>query len=173
MQRLWKGLKGWLPFAVLFAVLLFVKVNVGQAAYIPSGSMIPTLKIHDVLIIDKMVKPSGLRFGDIVVFHPPKDASAEKILIKRLIGLPGDIIEISGGRLLRNGEAVEESYIREAMDYQYGPVQVPEGEFLFLGDNRNESYDSHLWPTPFVPKESIIGRAVYRIFPFNHMQGIQ
>ncbi|WNQ09793.1 signal peptidase I [Paenibacillus aurantius] len=172
MSRAIRKAKPYLAYALFLAFLLFVKANVGQAAYIPSGSMIPTLNIHDVLIIDKMVKPEDLKFGDIVVFQPPEELNLDKILIKRLIGLPGDTIEVRDGKLYRNGKAVEEPYLNETMTYRMAKVVVPEGSYFFLGDNRNRSNDSHLWPTPFVPASSIIGKAVYRVFPFNHMEGV-
>lgn len=172
MKRIYPLLKSWVPFLILFAVMLFIRTNVGQAAYIPSASMAPTLQVHDVLIIDKMVKPDKLEFGDIVVFTPPEENNIDKRLIKRLIGLPGDIIEVREGHLYVNETQVEEGYIKEPMNYRFGPVTVPEEHFLFLGDNRNESSDSHIWLNPFVSYDSIIGRAVLRIFPFNQMDSI-
>src|SRR5690606_960916 len=125
----------------------------------------------DVLIINKMVKPKQLEFGDIVVFTPPEDANTEKTLIKRLIGLPGDRIAVFAGELYRNGLKIEETYLKEPMRYDFQEIVVPDGTYFFLGDNRNESYDSHVWPTPFVDEANIIGRAVYRVYPFKQMSG--
>ncbi|GIP33802.1 signal peptidase I [Paenibacillus sp. J2TS4] len=173
MNRIFRLAKSWAPFLLLLGALFFVRTNVGQAAYIPSESMLPTLQVHDILIIDKTVKPDQLQFGDIVVFHPPAEANLDKKLIKRLIGLPGDEIEITDGQLYRNGVKVEESYVKESMKYGFGPITVPEDHYLFLGDNRNESLDSHLWSNPFVDSKKIIGRAVYRIFPFNQITSIR
>nr|WP_150959565.1 signal peptidase I [Aneurinibacillus sp. XH2] len=172
MQRITRLMKSWMPFVLLLGIMLFVRTNVGQAAYIPSESMLPTLNVHDILIIDKTVKPDKLKFGDIVVFYPPDEAQLDKKLIKRLIGLPGDTIEITEGKLYRNGVKVEESYIKESMQYYFGPVTVPDEHYLFLGDNRNESLDSHLWSNPFVESKRIIGRAVFRIFPFDQIESI-
>jgi signal peptidase I len=63
---------------------------------------------------------------------------------------------------------MDEPYVKEPMTYNYGPIQVPEDHYFFLGDNRNDSYDSHLWPTPFVDKDSIIGKTIFRYYPFTH-----
>jgi signal peptidase I len=149
-----------------------VKTNVGQAAYIPTKSMLPTLKVHDLLIIDKMVMPQDLQRGDIVVFTPPSESNLRKILIKRLIGMPGDRIEIRKGKLFRNGEVVDENYIKEPMKYRMKEFIVPEGRLFFLGDNRNISNDAHVWANPFVDYDSVIGKAVLRIFPFDSIQSM-
>jgi signal peptidase I len=77
--------------------------------------------------------------------------------------LPGDTIHIREGTLYRNGEKVIERYTKEPMRYDFGPVTVPRDKFFFLGDNRNESFDSHLWVTPFVEKDKIIGKVIWQI----------
>jgi signal peptidase I len=151
-----------------------IRTFVAEARYIPSGSMLPTLEINDRLIIDKL----GYRFkdpqrGDIVVFSPTPALQKENFkdaFIKRVIGLPGDTVEVKGGTVYVNEQPLEEKYIQERPDYDYGPVVVPENQYLVLGDNRNNSYDSHYWG--FVPRENIIGQAVIRFYPFNRMGGI-
>jgi signal peptidase I len=166
-----KGFQRLLPLVILFVALTFVKTNIGQAAYIPSRSMVPTLKVHDLLIIDKMILPEELERGDIVVFRPPPESRLyKKILIKRLIGLPGDRIEIRKGKLYRNGKAIKENYIKEPMRYRLHELIVPENKYFFLGDNRNISNDSHAWSNPFVDAESIIGKAIFRIYPFDSIR---
>jgi signal peptidase I len=90
--------------------------------------------------------------------------------IKRVIGLPGDQVEVKGGMVYVNGNGLQEQYIEEQPNYQYGPVTVPDNEYLVLGDNRNNSYDSHYWG--FVPRENIIGQAVVRFWPLNRMGGL-
>jgi signal peptidase I len=173
MRRLLKVIGEWIPpIAIAFVLSLSFRSFVGEAAKIPSGSMIPTLQINDRLFIEKMIDPSDLRDGDIVVFKPPFKSEYDR-LIKRLIGVGGDTIEIRDGVLYRNGEKVDEPYIEEPMNYDYGPITVPEGKFFFLGDNRNNSYDSHLWPTPFVDESEIIGKAVFRYYPFSEMEMLQ
>lgn len=159
----------------LSAILaLGIRTFVAEARYIPSGSMLPTLEINDRLIIDKL----GYRFkdpqrGDIVVFSPTPALQKENFkdaFIKRVIGLPGDKVQVKLGVVYVNDQPLQEQYIQEQPNYDYGPVVVPQNQYLVLGDNRNNSYDSHYWG--FVPRENIIGQAVIRFFPFNRMGGI-
>ncbi|MCR1897575.1 signal peptidase I [Irregularibacter muris] len=165
-----KWIVEWIPSILIALVLsLILQTYIAQAVTIPSASMVPTLSISDKLIINKMVKPDNLKFGDIVVFFSPIEDSQEERLIKRVIGLEGDVIEVKEGHLFRNGQKVEEPYLAQPINYEFGPITVPEDNFLFLGDNRNISYDSHLWPSPFIPKEKIIGKAIFRYYPFNRI----
>jgi len=146
-----------------------IRTFIAEARYIPSGSMEPTLQINDRLIIDKV----GYRFGDpergdIVVFDPTDTLLQQNFrdaFIKRVIGLPGETVEVKGGRVFVNGRPLEEDYIAAKPDYQWGPEVVPEAAYLVLGDNRNSSYDSHYWG--FVPRDRIIGRAVVRFWPLE------
>lgn len=148
-----------------------IRSFVAEARYIPSGSMEPTLQINDRLIIDKISynfrQPQR---GDIVVFSPTealKQQNFKDAFIKRVIGLPGETVEVKGGRVYVNGQALREQYIEEEPEYSYGPVTVPEDNYLVLGDNRNNSYDSHYWG--FVPRQNIIGRAIVRFWPLNRV----
>jgi signal peptidase I len=161
---------------VLSAVLAFgIRTFVAEARYIPSGSMLPTLQINDRLIIDKV----SYRFeapdrGDIVVFDPTDELLKQNYkdaFIKRVIGLPGETIEVRDGKVYVNGKMLDkEPYIAEKPSYRWGPEIVPQGQYLVLGDNRNNSYDSHFWG--FVPKERIIGRAVVRFWPIGRLGGV-
>ena len=154
------------------AILAFgIRAFVAEARYIPSSSMEPTLQINDRLIIEKISYHfQEPKRGDVVVFNPTK-ALQEKdfrdAFIKRVIGLPGETIQVKTGKVYVNGQAIKEKYIFEDPNYDYGPVTVPEGEYLVLGDNRNNSYDSHYWG--YVPKEKIIGKAFVRFWPFNRL----
>ncbi|NBD18767.1 MAG: signal peptidase I [Cyanobacteria bacterium] len=156
----------------LSAVLAFgVRTFVAEARYIPSTSMLPTLKINDRLLIEKI----GYRFtsperGDIVVFSPTealKEQGYDDAFIKRVIGLPGETIQVRGGVVTVDGQPLLENYLADEPDYDFGPVTVPEGHYLVLGDNRNNSYDSHYWG--FLPRENIIGRAAVRFWPLGRM----
>ncbi len=157
--------------AGLAALLLVTFVL--RTFYIPSISMYPTLKIHDVLLVDELgyiLHPP--RDGDVAVFMPPIDSQGNEF-VKRVIGVPGDTLSISGGTLYRNGVAVSEPYenlppkydleIRNYGSYVDGrpldphqanvpprrmwqaPNRIPAGFFFMLGDNRNYSDDSHVW----------------------------
>lgn len=154
----------------LSAILAFgIRSFVAEARYIPSGSMLPTLQINDRLIIDKVsYKFTSPERGDIVVFNPTEALEKQNFhdaFIKRVIGIPGDKVEVKGGRVYVNDQALREKYIDEQPNYRYGPVTVPPNSYLVLGDNRNNSYDSHYWG--FVPRDKIIGRAIVRFWPLN------
>ncbi len=150
---------------------LGIRSFVAEARFIPSGSMRPTLIEDDRLIVDKL----SYRFkdpqrGDIVVFSPTETLQKQQFkdaFIKRVIGLPGEKVKVKGGRVFVNDQPLREKYIEDEPHYDYGPVTVPEGQYLVLGDNRNNSYDSHYWG--FVPRGNIIGKAVVRFWPLNRM----
>ncbi|HEY9808047.1 MAG TPA: signal peptidase I [Halomicronema sp.] len=156
----------------LSVILAFgIRAFVAEARYIPSGSMEPTLQINDRLIVDKLSYNFAIpQRGDIVVFNPTETLEKQNFhdaFIKRVIGLPGEKVEVKGGRVFINDKALREQYIADEPNYQYGPVTVPDGQYLVLGDNRNNSYDSHYWG--YVPREKIIGRAVVRFWPPNRV----
>ncbi|MDP8966596.1 MAG: signal peptidase I [Cyanobacteriota bacterium] len=164
-------IEGLKTIALSAILALGIRNFVAEARYIPSGSMLPTLQINDRLIIDKISynfrNPDR---GDIVVFSPTDALKAQKFkdaFIKRLIGLPGDKVEVKGGRVYVNDQPLKENYIEEKPNYDFGPVRVPLNQYLVLGDNRNNSYDSHYWG--FVPRDRIIGRAVVRFWPLNRV----
>ncbi|BCL33912.1 signal peptidase I [Nostoc sp. MS1] len=148
---------------------LGIRTFVAEARYVPSGSMEPTIQPDDRLIIDKVSYDfSSPRRGDIVVFNPTKTLEQENYhdaFIKRVIGLPGEKIEVKNGQVYVNESPLNEKYIEAKPDYQWGPVIVPANSYLVLGDNRNNSFDSHYWG--FVPRQNIIGKAAFRFFPFS------
>jgi signal peptidase I len=165
----------------LSVVLAFgIRSFVAEARYIPSGSMLPTLQINDRLIIDKIsYNFSNPQRGDIVVFNPTAALEEQKFkdaFIKRVIGIPGDRVEVRNGKVFINGKVIKEKYIDEAPKYNWSSKEltpdgkVPEGNYLVLGDNRNNSYDSHFWG--FVPKDKIVGRAIVRFWPIDRAGGI-
>ena len=165
----------------LSAVLAFgIRSFVAEARYIPSGSMLPTLHIDDRLIIDKIsYRFSNPVRGDIVVFNPTAQLEKEKFkdaFIKRVIGLPGDRIDVKDGKVYINDKVLTEKYLDEAPAYNWSSTEltpdgiVPEGHYLVLGDNRNNSYDSHYWG--FVPRQNIIGKATNRFYPVDRAGSI-
>jgi signal peptidase I len=176
--RLGAALKGWRSLLLWLAVALLLRWLVIEPRWIPSGSMLPTLELQDRILVEKL-RPKlerPLANGTIVVFHaPPVLVEAgydpKAALIKRVVGQPGDLVEVRDGRLWRNGLAVPEPWLGEPIDYSFGPVTVPEGQLLVLGDNRNASLDSHLWGP--LPRGEVIGTAVFRYWPLNRIGPIR
>jgi signal peptidase I len=172
-----------LGLSVVFA--FGIRTAITEACYIPTGSMLPTLQINDKLMLDKIsYRFSNPVRGDIVVFKPPvqleKELDAEnkpkENFIKRVIGLPGERIEVKNGKVYINEKAISENYLDEAPNYNWSSNTlisdgiVPKDHYLVLGDNRNNSYDSHYWG--FVPKNKIVGKAVVRYWPIDRAGGI-
>nr|WP_234885161.1 signal peptidase I [Clostridium tarantellae] len=151
-----------IKFLVLSILMIFI-INkfVIFIAYIPSGSMNPTLIEGDNLIISKIY--TKINRGDIIVFN---HESNENMLIKRVIGLPGDFIEIKKGKVYINNSLLEENYVKFPEDTN-NIFKVPKDNYLFLGDNRKDSFDSRKWTYPYVCKKDIVGKAIFRFYPFN------
>ena len=157
------------------AVLSFgIRTFVAEARWIPSSYMEPTLQINDRLIIEKMTyRFQEPKRGDVIVFNATEALQKQNFseaFIKRIIGLPGDTVSVENGEVIVNGQVLDEIYIKETPNYEYGPVTVPEQQYLVLGDNRNNSYDSHYWG--FVPDNKIIGRAFVRFWPPQRLGSI-
>ena len=147
---------------ILLAIILFLVINAVSARIRVDGySMEPTLHTGEFIIVNKLAYQfSEEARGDIIVFHYPRNPSQE--YIKRVIGLPGDQVEIRNGDVIVNGETLEEDYINASPAY-VGSWTVPEGRLFVLGDNRNNSSDSHDWG--FLPDEYLIGKAVFIYWP--------
>ena len=166
LKAIWKE---WVPpLAIAVILSLFIQTYVAQAVKVPSGSMKPSIQIGDRLVMDKMLKFTEFKHGDIVVFNHAAENKDKVRYVKRLIGLPGDTIEIKEGSLYRNGEKVDEPYLTAKMNYSFEKVTVPENHYFFLGDNRNESYDGHQWPNRFVDQSELVGKVLFRFYPFQH-----
>ena len=168
-ENLWiEGLK---TFGLSLIIAFGIRTFIAEVRYIPSGSMEPTLQINDRLIIDKVSYDfSSPKRGDIVVFNPTEELQVENFheaFIKRVIGLPGEKVEVKNGRVYINDSPLQEKYIEAKPNYQWGSVIVPRNSYLVLGDNRNNSYDSHYWG--FVPRDKIVGRAMFRFWSLNRI----
>lgn len=147
---------------VVLAVLLFIGINAVSARVRVDGfSMRPTLDNGEFVLVNRLTyRFSDFQRGDIIVFHFPMDPSQE--LIKRIIGLPGDVVSVANGTVQVNGQILSEPYIAAAPAYN-GDWQVPEGQLFVLGDNRNDSSDSHSWG--LLPHKNVVGKAVLIYWP--------
>lgn len=138
-----------------------------ETRYIPSESMIPTLETNDFIVIDKSLYRSELpQRKDLILFNPTEALQEQQFtdpFIFRIIGLPGETIEVKEGKIYINGQLLQENYIAEEPDYEWGPELIPDEHYAVLGDNRNNAYDSHYWG--FVPRELIIGKATSIFWP--------
>jgi len=151
--------------ALLIAFL--VKTFLVQAFYIPSLSMSPTLHVNDRVLVNKLSYRFGeVERGDVVVFRAPRNESA-KDLIKRVIGLPGDVVEVRDGHMVLNGRVLSEPYLQPGV--QSEPLTstsrwiVGPGEYFVMGDNRGNSRDSRYFSP--IDESLVIGKAFVRIWP--------
>ena len=162
-------------FVLVFVLVInnFVIVN----ALIPSESMENTIMTGDRIFGNRLAYSFGVpERGDIIIFKFPDDE--KQLFIKRVIGLPGDTVDIVDGKIYINGSdtPLDEPYLLEAMDTSIddnAPYVVPENSYFVLGDNRNRSRDSRLWTNTYVHREQILGKAAFRYFPFNKMGTIK
>ena len=146
--------------AIAVAVNAFVIVN----AKVPSGSMEKTIMTNDRIVAFRLsYKFSAPERGDIVVFRYPDDRDV--LYVKRIIGLPGETVEMVDGTVYVDGSPLDEPYLKEEAYGSYGPYNVPEGKYFMMGDNRNLSWDSRFWDESFVPLKDILGKSVFRYYP--------
>lgn len=159
---------------IVFAVVAFVQRYIVVNAAIPSGSMENTIMTGDRVFGSRLVyNNADPERGDIVIFKYPDDET--QLFIKRVIGLPGETLQIRDGKVYINGSdtPLEEPYLKETPVGDFGPYTVPEGEYFMMGDNRNHSMDSREWEHTFVKREKILAKAVFRYFPFSKIGTIE
>ena len=168
-----KDLRNLLIWVIL---ALIIRWQVIEPRWIPSGSMLPTLHIDDKILVEKLSFKLNLRedISDlrdkIIIFNAPDTLIDEgydpsTALIKRVIGVPKDKIEIKEGQLYVN-DIIQTKYLTDKnINYSIGPLIVPEESLWVMGDNRNNSMDSHIWG--FLPYEKVIGQAILRYWPLN------
>lgn len=153
---------------IIFVVIVVLIVNnfILINAKIPSPSMEQTIMTGDRVFGNRLAYlfQDPERF-DIVVFKYPDDET--KLFIKRIIGLPGETVEIRDGKVYINGseEPLDDSFTPETPLGDYGPYTVPENSYFMMGDNRNHSSDSRFWNNPYVSEDKILGKAILRYFP--------
>lgn len=174
-----KPAKPWwretLELVLLAAVLaLAFKFFLFDTRNIPSSSMVPTIEPGDRVIMSRLsyLGERAPERGDIVVFRAPEELNERDDLIKRVVGLPGEEVAVSGGAVYINGEALAEPYLAETPYYEFGPYTVPENCYFVLGDNRNWSNDAHLWQEHYISGDSIKGKAIWRYWPLSRFGAI-
>jgi signal peptidase I len=147
---------------LILSVILFAAINAVSARIrVDGASMEPTLKSGEFVIVNKLAYMLGKpQVGDVIVFHYPRDPSQE--YIKRVIGLPGDQVSVREGQVYLNDQPLEEDYIAASPVYEY-TQDVPEEALFVLGDNRNNSSDSHNWGA--VPLDYVVGKALFVYWP--------
>jgi signal peptidase I len=169
---------------IALAIIMFVAVrSVAQNFVVDGASMLPSFHNGELLIVNRLAyrtfdvswipgvdksnwEPFGQpEIGDVIVFKFPLDQSRD--FIKRVIGLPGQTVAIHDDKVFVDGRALTEPYILDAPNYTYGPTVVPSGDLFVLGDNRDNSYDSHSWG--MLDQHLIIGRADVRYWPFSQI----
>jgi signal peptidase I len=191
---------GSTPFLILVALVIAIVVKsfLVQAFYIPSASMEPTLEIGDRVFVNKLAYDLGdIGRGDVIVFQNPNPGAVpdrgvvdgflhwlgegigvaqpeDEDFIKRVIGLPGETIEIRNNVVYIDGEPIDEPYLTRAarqFNGDFGPTEIPEGSYFVMGDNRGNSADSR-YGLGFVPEDRVIGKAFVIIWPPSHMGGL-
>lgn len=197
--RWWSGLtEAGLLLGVAVVVAILVKTFVAQAFYIPSVSMVPQLRVNDRIIVSKLSYDfHSPHRGDIIVFKAPPSQQPPQVpdtspapvrwlrdfgtaigvvppstedFVKRVIGLPGDVVEARGGHVYVDDRLLDEPYLpRGVLTADFGPVTVPPGRLWVLGDNRDNSCDSRCFPEGAIPESSVIGRVIVRVWPIDHI----
>lgn len=167
-KKLWKE---WiLPLGVEVLVIVFLLKVVFMLVLVPSGSMLPTIQKNSVLFCTYLHNMDKVERGQILVFDSEE---LGKTLIKRLIGLPGETVVIrEDGSITVDGQPLEEPYVVYPQMGQEMEFEVPEGHYLFLGDNRAGSEDARYWEEPFIPAEKIKARARFTLWPLRRFGGL-
>lgn len=160
-----KEIFAWI-FTIALAIAAAKLINnyVIIKAEVPTGSMEHTIEVDDCILGFQLAYMfGGPERGDIVIFPYPDNP--EITYVKRVIGLPGETVEIKNGAVYVDGEAIVEPYLKEEMKGEYGPYVVPEGCYFMLGDNRNSSQDSRKWKNTYLKKEDIMAKVLCRYSP--------
>ena len=169
---------GWILFIGVFLVLIFALVPlVGATMKVTDGAMGPSLGIGDTVAVNHisylLLRPKR---GDVVQFVVAEEeqgtpAQTSTVYLRRVIGLPGETVQIVNGKVYINGSEtpLDDSFIKETMKGSYGPYVVPEDSYFMLGDNRNNSWDSRKWKNTFVNRDKILGKAGLRYWPLSNI----
>ena len=161
-QFIWEVIQ---MIVITLALYFGIDALIGRVQ-VESISMMDSIKPNELLMVSKYAyRNSDYHRGDVVVFHYPNDPTED--YIKRVVGIPGDVVEIRNRKVFVNGTQIDEPYIKESPEYN-GTWVVPEQYLFVLGDNRNHSSDSHEWG--YVPFENVFGRAFLIYWPLNEFE---
>ena len=171
-QRIRYFFKEWVvPVAVALIIVLFLNRFVFILVTVPTGSMEDTIVPGDRLYVNELFNTDDAKRGDILVFK--SDELDNKRLVKRLIGLPGETVEIKrDGSIYIDGEKIEEPYSAESQGEEKIFI-IPENAYFFLGDNRPISYDARYWNDPYIGKDKVIGKVIFRFFPLKRIGKVE
>ncbi|MEG0924900.1 MAG: signal peptidase I [Anaerovoracaceae bacterium] len=164
-------MKEWIKDIIIALVIALIVVQFVKPTIVKESSMQPNFYENDYLFLSKQAYTfSEPERGDVIVFHSDlvQDNGKEMLLIKRIVGLPGDEITITDGNVYINGELYEEDYIKE--NFTVGEVDglvVPDGDLFVMGDNRRVSIDSRSPKVGCIKIDDIVGKAVLRAYPFS------
>ncbi|NLI88963.1 MAG: signal peptidase I [Epulopiscium sp.] len=169
-KEVFKEIINWIvDIGIAIVIALFITKFIITHTYIPTGSMIPTIEIDDHLIINRVpLYFKNPKAGEIVIFHNDKE------LIKRVIAVPGDTLDIRDGKVYVNGEELDEPYLNEPdstyvfmMEEDVFPIEIPEDRYFLMGDNRNNSEDSRHFG--MIHRKAIYAKSGFRIWPLNRI----
>ncbi|MDD3364142.1 MAG: signal peptidase I [Syntrophomonas sp.] len=167
-------LKETVSVIVIALVLALVLRNfVVEGRVITTASMLPTVQLQDrVLVLRFFYHFEEAKRGDVIMFQPPDIITTPDPYLKRVIGLPGETVEVKNEKVYINGVALKEPYLADPINYDYGPVVVPPGCLFVMGDNRNSSYDSHEW-NAWLTEDHLLGKAIGIYWPLDHIKLLQ
>jgi len=169
-------LKFLIMYIFFMAVFVFIFRTVFMITLVPTGSMEGTIMSGDIVFATRYnIGVDEIERFDILIFTPPDNPdNTDETYIKRVIGLPGETIEVKNGKVYADGIELDDSFVKNPMNRKGdGIYKVPEGCYFFMGDNRNQSRDSRFWSEKYVPIENIQGKARSIIFPFTHIHDIE
>jgi signal peptidase I len=157
-----------MPLGLAIVLALTIQATIAKPYEIPTASMDPNILPNDRVLSNRVIyRVRDIRRGDIIVFDPPASLHSDVPFVKRVVGLSGDTVEVRGGTVLVNGAPYDVAGAA-VPHYTYGPARVPAGSLFVLGDNRNNSMDSHEWD--FLARDSVRGEVFMIYWPLNRLR---
>ncbi len=160
-------------YIILMAIFVFLFRTVFMLTLIPTGSMDSTIEEENIVFATRYdIGEEDIERYDILIFIPPDNSdNLDVTYIKRVIGLPGETIEVKDGKVYANGIELNDYFVKNPMNRKGdGIYKVPEECYFFMGDNRNQSRDSRFWTEKYVSGNNIVAKAKYVLFPFRNIQ---